>query len=109
MVHFTYSFENLASYWHAYDALTRHWAARHPERFYVQSYEALVANPELQIRALLAFCGLPFEPGCLNFHTAQRAIRTPSALPLRQTSTHAEGYGRLMDLLRQLLEGAREA
>ena len=113
MVHFTYSFENLASYWHAYDALTRHWAARHPDRFYVQSYEALVANPELQIRALLAFCGLPFEPGCLHFHTAQRAIRTPSALqvrqPLRQTSTPAAGYGRLMDPLRQLLEAPREA
>ena len=67
MVHFTYSFEDLAGNWRGYDALTRHWAARHPDRFDVQSYETLVANPELQICALLAFWGLPFKPGCLNF------------------------------------------
>jgi tetratricopeptide (TPR) repeat protein len=110
MVHFTYSFEGLASYWHEYHALSRFWAARHPDRFFVQSYEALVADPEAQMRALLAFCGLAFEPGCLNFHTAQRAIRTPSALqvrqPLRQTSTPAQRYGSLMDPLRQLLAAA---
>ena len=110
MVHFTYSFEGLAGYWHDYDALSRFWAVRHPDRFLVQSYEALVAQPEAQIRALLAFCGLAFEAGCLSFHTAQRAIRTPSALqvrqPLQQTSTPAAGYGALMDPLRQLLAGA---
>ena len=37
MVHFTYSFEDLAGNWREYDALTRHWAARHPDRFDVQS------------------------------------------------------------------------
>ena len=111
MVHFAYSFEGLAGYWHAYDALSRFWAARFPARYFVQRYEALVAEPEAQMRALLAFCGLDFEPGCLSFHTAQRAIRTPSALqvrqPLRQTSTPADRYGSLMDPLRSLLAAAR--
>ena len=83
MVHFTYSFEELAGNWRKHDALTRHWAARH------------------------------LKPGCLNFQTAQRAIRMPSVLqvrqPLRQTSTPAAGYGRLMHLLRQLPGAAREA
>jgi tetratricopeptide (TPR) repeat protein len=107
MVHFTYSFEGLAQYWHAYDGLTRFWAAQHPGHVRTQSYEALVADPEGQIRALLDFCGLPFEAGCLDFHTAQRAIRTPSALqvrqPMRRTSTPAARYGALMDPLRSLL------
>jgi tetratricopeptide (TPR) repeat protein len=106
-VGFTYSFEALADYWAAYEKLCRFWAAREPLRFRTQSYEALVAKPEQQIRELLAFCNLPFEAGCLQFHTAQRAIRTPSALQVRQpmnkTSTPAAGYGKLLDELRRLL------
>lgn len=109
-VGFTYSLETLAAYWHTYDATCRFWAQRHPQHFRAQSYEALVAEPEAQIRALLAFCGLPFEPACLEFHTAQRAIRTPSALqvrqPMKRASTPAAGYGALLDPLRKLLAGS---
>ena len=108
MEHFSYSFEGLAGYWHAYDGLSRFWAERYPTRFRAQHYEALVAEPEAQIRALLEFCGLPFEAGCLDFHTVQRAIRTPSALqvrqPMRRTSTPGAAYGALLDPLRGLFE-----
>ena len=109
-VGYTYQFETLAAYWQAYDRLTQFWARVYPRQWHTQHYEALVANPESQIRALLAFAGLPFEPGCLAFHQAQRAIRTPSALqvrqPLRQTSTPAAQYGALMAPLRRLLREA---
>lgn len=106
-VGYSYGIDSLAAYWHACDGLCRFWAARHPAQFRSQHYEALVADPEGQIRALLDFCALPFEPGCLNFHQVQRAIRTPSALqvrqPLRRVSTPAEGYGALLDPLRRAL------
>jgi tetratricopeptide (TPR) repeat protein len=109
-VGYTYAFETLAAYWRAYDRLTRFWAQAYPHHWHTQHYEGLVAQPEPQIRALLDFCGLPFEPGCLLFHQAQRAIRTPSALqvrqPLRQTSTPAAQYGALMEPLRRLLREA---
>ncbi len=105
---FSYDFDSLAQYARACAAEGDHWAARAPERVRVQSYEALVAEPEAQIRQLLDFCGLPFEAGCLNFQSAARAIRTPSALqvrqPMRQTSTPAAGYGALLDPLRQALQ-----
>jgi tetratricopeptide (TPR) repeat protein len=107
MVHFTYRFDDLAAYWHAYDGLARQLAEQLPGRFIVQRYEALVAEPEAQIRALLGACGLDFDPACMQFHTAQRAIRTPSALqvrkPLRQTSTPGARYGDLLEPLRALL------
>ncbi len=108
-VGYAYAFETLAAHWHACDSLCRFWAQQQPLRFRAQSYEALVAEPEAQIRALLDFCGLPFEPACLHFQTAQRAIRTPSALqvrqPLKTASTPAAGYGALLDPLRLLLAG----
>jgi tetratricopeptide (TPR) repeat protein len=110
-VGFTYDFATLAAYWHDYDRLCRLWAERYPRRFRVQSYEELVAQPQAQIRSLLEFCDLPFEPGCLEFHKAERAIRTPSSSqvrePMRKTSMPAAGYGALLDPLRALLGPAR--
>jgi hypothetical protein len=107
---FSYDFDSLAQYWAACEAEGERWAVRAPAQFRIQSYEALVAASETQIRALLDFCGLPFEPGCLQFHTAERAIRTPSALqvrqPMRRTSTPAAGYGALLNPLRQALVAA---
>jgi hypothetical protein len=44
----------------------------------------MVADTEHQIRALLDYCGLPFEEQCLRFYETERAIRTPSAEQVRQ-------------------------
>lgn len=112
-VGYSYGLDTLAAYWHDYDRLSRFWAARHPAHYVSQHYEALVAEPEAQIRALLDFCGLAFEPACLNFHLAQRAIRTPSALqvrqPLRRVSAPAAAYGALLDPLRDALAATQVA
>ncbi len=112
LANFSYDFDSLAQYWQACEALGDLVAERHPQFVRVQRYEALIDQPEAQIRELLAFCGLPFEVGCLNFQQAQRAIRTPSALQVRQpltaTSTPAAGYGALLDALRGTLEAAAE-
>jgi tetratricopeptide (TPR) repeat protein len=110
LVGFSYGFESLAQYWHAAETLGDFWAQRHPQQVRIQRYETLVAESEAQIRALLDFCQLPFEEACLHFHTAQRAIRTPSALqvrqPMRQTSTPAARFGALLDPLREALQRA---
>ncbi|MEO5735361.1 MAG: sulfotransferase [Rubrivivax sp.] len=109
-VGFSYDLDALANYWQAYDKLCRQWAGQFPQQFRVQRYGALVRDADAQIRELLAFCGLDFEPACLRFHTAQRAIRTPSALQVRQplgrASTPAAGYGALLDPLRGRLTAA---
>jgi hypothetical protein len=51
--------------------------------FREQSVEALVADGEREIRALLDFCGLAFDPACLRFAETERAIDTHSALQVR--------------------------
>ncbi|MFN7783623.1 MAG: tetratricopeptide repeat-containing sulfotransferase family protein [Lysobacterales bacterium] len=108
---FSYDFDSLATYLHACEALGDAWAQLHPAHVRVQRYEALVADPEPQIRALLEFCGLPFDAACLDFQSARRAIRTPSALqvrqPLSQTSAPAARYGALLDPLRRALSSVR--
>jgi tetratricopeptide (TPR) repeat protein len=109
---FSYGLDSLAQYWQACERLGDLWAQMHPSHVRVQTYEALVAHPEAQIRELLAFCGLRFDAACLDFQNASRAIRTPSALqvrqPMRQTSTRASRYGELLEPLRRALKVARE-
>jgi len=69
-----------------------------------------VASPEAQIRALLEFCGLPFEENCLNFHATQRRVATASAgqvrEPLRAPNARAGKYANLLDPLRAALRAA---
>ncbi len=47
-------------------------------------HEALVDNPESEIRALLNYLGVPFEAGCLRFWENERAVQTPSAEQVRK-------------------------
>jgi hypothetical protein len=42
-------------------------------------YENLVDNPEVEIRRLLDYVGVPFEEQCLRFHETKRVVRTISA------------------------------
>jgi tetratricopeptide (TPR) repeat protein len=110
LANFSYDFSSLAQYWHACEQMGNHWARHHPNRVRIQGYEALVADPHTEIRGLLDFCQLPFDSGCLDFQSAKRAIRTPSALqvrqPMRETSTPAASYGALIEPLRLALEGS---
>lgn len=108
---FAYDFDDLAAYGGAYDRAMRHWQALFPRRIHTQSYEALLADPQAQIRALLAFCGLPFDDACLDFHTASRAVRTASAAqvrqPLRGDTARGDRYGDLLEPLRAALRRAQ--
>ena len=104
---YTHDFADLATAWAGFDRACRQWRAQCPTRVREQSYEALVAAPEAQIRELLEFCGLPFEQACLNFEATPRRVVTASAgqvrEPLRSDTARAAKYGALLDPLRAAL------
>jgi tetratricopeptide (TPR) repeat protein len=97
-------FNDLASFWRDCDRSLGHWTKNDPAHVYAHSYEALLANPARSIRQLLAFCELPFEETCLNFHANDREVRSPSAMqvrrPLSDDTQHSKRYGSLLDPLR---------
>ena len=103
----TRDFTNLAAYWRTFDRSVRDWQALQPQREHVHAYEALVADPEARIHALLDACGLPFEASCLRFQETAREVRSPSAAqvrqPLRTDTARAGDYGELLDSLRVAL------
>ena len=106
----TYDIGELARFWHHYDQAIRYWSTRHPAAIRSQQYEKLVADPDTEIRALLQFCGLPFDPACLRAHDTQRPVRTMSAAqvrqPLRADTARAWRYGDLLEPLRRALATA---
>jgi len=104
---YTRDFDDLAGFWRDFDRTLCFWSARAPERVLEHSYEALLAEPETQIRRLLDFCDLPFEEPCLRFHETRREVRSPSAnqvrQPLRGDTARTSQYGALLDPLRRAL------
>ena len=107
---FACDLDDLADYCTGFLRLTRFWLEQYPTQVFDLQYEALVADPEGVIRRMLDFCGLPFDPACLEFHKTQRAVLTPSASqvrqPLHRGSARSARYGDKLDPLRQRLRDA---
>lgn len=68
----------------AYAHLMAHYDAVLPGRILRLRYEDLVADPERQVRHLLAHCGLDYAPECLRFHENARSVNTASAQQVRR-------------------------
>jgi len=104
---YTRTFGDLAAFWRDFDRASQKWRAMHPGHIREQVYEDLVTQPEAQIRSLLEFCALPFEPACLAFDKTIRDVHTPSAMqvrePLRTNTAQTALYGSLLDPLRSAL------
>jgi tetratricopeptide (TPR) repeat protein len=81
---FTYSIEDISRYYRSYIALMDHWDRVLPGKVLRIQYEDLIEDFEGNVRRLLAFCGLEFEPACLEFYKTDRAIRTASSEQVRQ-------------------------
>jgi tetratricopeptide (TPR) repeat protein len=104
---YSYTVDGLGAYWRDFDRACRRWRELHPERVYDMHYEALLDDQEAGTRALLAFCGLAFDPACLRFEGTERSVTTLSAAqvrePLRRDTARTPAYGALLDPLRAAL------
>lgn len=81
---FTYGLGRIGRFYRDYVLLMKHFDEVAPGVVHRVIYEEMVADPETRIRALLDYCGLPFEESCLNFHETERAVRTASSEQVRQ-------------------------
>ena len=81
---FAYGVEDVARYYRTYLDLMRHWDAALPGRVLRVHYEDLVADLEGNVRRLLDYCGLTFEPSCVEFYKTERSVRTASSEQVRQ-------------------------
>jgi tetratricopeptide (TPR) repeat protein len=81
---FSYDLRELAQYYRDYARLMDHFDRVLPGRIHRVQYEHMVADMDGEVRRLLAYCGLEFEPGCLRFWTTERAVSTASSEQVRR-------------------------
>ena len=81
---YSYSLQDLGTYYSAYHDLMAHWRKELPGRILDVDYELLVAEQEAQSRRLIAHCGLDWEEACFDFHRNDSATATASAAQVRR-------------------------
>ena len=81
---YSYNLQDLVSYYCLYDELMKFWHKLYPNQIYDISYEDLTTNQENETRNLLEYCGLDWDDNCINFHTNKRAVKTTSALQVKE-------------------------
>jgi tetratricopeptide (TPR) repeat protein len=79
----SYDLEHLGRYYADYVRLMAHIDTVLPGRIHRVIYERMVDDTESEVRRLLDYCGLEFEPKVLEFYKTERAIRTPSSEQVR--------------------------
>ena len=80
---FSYSFEDLARYYAAYDRLMGHWQASLSGRLIEVHYEQLVADPSAGGADLARRCGLDWNEAALDLPSNRTASLTASASQIR--------------------------
>lgn len=81
---FTYDLTDIGRYYSDYVGLMAAWDAQVPGQVHRVIYERMVAETEAEVRRLLDYIGVPFDPACLEFHKTERAVRTASSEQVRQ-------------------------
>jgi tetratricopeptide (TPR) repeat protein len=76
--------DHIASRAAAYRRVMDHWSRVLPVPVLQVDYESLVAGVESVSRELVAWCGLDWDPACLDFHKSPRPVRTASAAQVRR-------------------------
>jgi tetratricopeptide (TPR) repeat protein len=81
---FTYDLDHVARYYADYVRLMGYVDAVLPGRVHRVIYERMVDDTETEVRRLLDYCGLEFEPQVLEFYKTERAVRTASSEQVRR-------------------------
>jgi tetratricopeptide (TPR) repeat protein len=81
---FSYSLDHIGRYYADYVRAMDHYDQVLPGRIHRVIHERVLDDPEAEVRAMLAYLGLPFEEACMEFHRNTRAVRTASSEQVRR-------------------------
>ena len=103
---FSYDLRQIGHYYREYVRMMAHLDAVLPGRVHRVIHEELVEDTEAEIRRMLDYLELPFDPACLRFYETERAVRTPSAEQVRRPINRAgvEQWGKFEQWLGPLKE-----
>jgi hypothetical protein len=91
--YYAYDLKELGLYYREYVRLMDHWRKVLPLDMFEVSYKELIRNQKETSQQLLEYCGLPWEPACLEFYEYDRPVLTASNWQVRQP-IYSTSYGR---------------
>jgi predicted Zn-dependent protease len=105
---YTYSLTDIGRFYRDYVELMAHFDSVLPGGIHRVIHERLIDDTEREVRRLLEFCQLPFEPATLSFYNNERAVRTVSAQQVRRPISregidHWRHYEQWLEPLRSTL------
>jgi len=87
---YAHDLADIGHYYQQYLRVMEHWRRTLPAGAMLEvSYEDLVENQEGCSRRMLDFIGLPWDPGCLDFHRTPRTVTTFSKWQVRKPITRS--------------------
>jgi tetratricopeptide (TPR) repeat protein len=93
--------EDAAHWYGQYMRLMAHWKSLYPNDIFDVDYDAMVRDPRAVLEPLLAFLGLRWEDGLLDFHRLTSTVKTASVWQVRQP-LHARSSRRWRNYQAQL-------
>lgn len=81
---FSYALEDMGRYYRDYVRYMAHIDAVLPARVHRVFYESMIEDTETEIRGLLDYLDVAFDPACLRFYENDRAVRTASSEQVRR-------------------------
>jgi Flp pilus assembly protein TadD len=93
-----YDQKDIAEYYKSYLKMINFWKTKFKESVYDANYENIVNSPEQEVKKMLSFCNLNWEPECLNFYQNRKTpVQTVSvsqaSKPIYKSSVNSnQGY-----------------
>ena len=80
----SYDLQALAAHYKQYRRVLAHWHAAMPRKILDVPYSELTRDPEKMARKVLDYCGLEWEPGCVDITRNEAAVATLSMSQVRE-------------------------
>jgi len=108
-MNFSYDQKNIANFYNIYFDLIQFWKKKYENDFLSIKYENLIEDPEIEIKKMLDYCDLKWDPNCLNHHKNKTVIKTASItqarLPIYKSSKNqSDKYAANLEQMFNLLK-----
>lgn len=77
-MNFAYDQKDIGNFYNVYLDLISFWRKIFKDEIYVCKYENLIDNSQFEIKKMIEFCDLDWDPNCLNHQSNQSGIKTAS-------------------------------
>ena len=104
---YSYNQEDIAAYYGLYINLMDFWKKLFPKQIFDLCYEDLTLNQKAETQKILKYCDLEWDENCLNFHKNNTAVKTTSAIQVKQKMYQgsSEAWKKYETYLQPLIEG----